>query len=192
MRTVIPKNAVLVPKDADKVFEGIIFDIYQWQQKLFDGSYKTFEMAKRPDTIVVIAIKYDKVIVLDQKQPGTNRYYDFPSGRHDDESETELDAAKRELLEETGLEFANWRLVYAYQRNMRLEQIYYLYIATDLLKQSQPARDPGEDIKILELSYDEALQKINSPISDVLADERMIFEKAGSIQGLLNLPEYKS
>jgi len=35
---------------AQRVFKGIIFDVYQWKQKMFDGSQGIFEMLKRPDT----------------------------------------------------------------------------------------------------------------------------------------------
>lgn len=192
MRTVIPKNAKLIPKESSRVFKGILFEVYQWQQKMFDGSYKTFEMAKRPDTVVIIAVKDDKIILLDQQQPGAKRYYDLPSGRHDDKNETELEAAKRELLEETGLRFKNWRVVYAYQRNMRIEQFFYLFLAYGLVEQVKPMNDSGEDIKVMELDYDKALSIIDSPSSDILSEERRIIERAGSIEGLLNLPEYKT
>lgn len=33
MRTVIPRNAKLVPPEAKRVFKGIIYDVYHWQQK---------------------------------------------------------------------------------------------------------------------------------------------------------------
>ncbi len=36
-----------IPPNAKRVFKGIIFDVYQWQQKMFDGSKETFEMLKR-------------------------------------------------------------------------------------------------------------------------------------------------
>ncbi len=45
-----------LPKNAECVFEGITFSIYQWEQKLFDGETAIFEKAKRNNTIDVIAI----------------------------------------------------------------------------------------------------------------------------------------
>ena len=95
MREFIPKNARLVPTKAEKVFHGEIYDVYQWPQKLFDGSTATFEMVSRPDTVKVIAVKNDKIVIVKQRQPTLDWYYDFPSGRHDDTQETELEAAKR-------------------------------------------------------------------------------------------------
>jgi len=33
MKKTIPADAVLVPDDAKRVFNGMIFDVYQWPQK---------------------------------------------------------------------------------------------------------------------------------------------------------------
>lgn len=38
-----------IPPNAQRVFSGKIFDVYQWPQPLFDGSIATFEVAKRLD-----------------------------------------------------------------------------------------------------------------------------------------------
>ncbi|MEI7603954.1 MAG: hypothetical protein WCJ19_02970 [bacterium] len=45
-----------IPEDAVKVFSGVIFDVYQWQQLQFDGTYATFEKIKRNDVALVIPI----------------------------------------------------------------------------------------------------------------------------------------
>jgi len=31
-----------IPKDAKLVFKGKIFDVYQWQQKVYDGTTVTY------------------------------------------------------------------------------------------------------------------------------------------------------
>ena len=36
-----------IPKNATKVFSGKTFDVYQWEQEMFDGSKKIFEKLKR-------------------------------------------------------------------------------------------------------------------------------------------------
>ena len=45
-----------LPENAKLVFKGIIHDIYQWEQEMFDGSKATFERIRRPDTTAVIAV----------------------------------------------------------------------------------------------------------------------------------------
>lgn len=54
---VLPKGARLIPREAELVFRGEIYKVYQWPQKMPDGSVKTFEMLRRPDTVMVIALE---------------------------------------------------------------------------------------------------------------------------------------
>ncbi len=151
---IIPKGAHLIPKEAECVFKGIIFDVYQWDQELYDGSYETFEMLKRPDTVSIAAIREDKVVVLKESQPGRDEFIGFPGGRAD-RGEIPIDAAKRELLEETGMKFSNWKLLDVIQPQSKIEWFMYSYLATDFESQEAPAQDPGEKIELMELTFDE-------------------------------------
>ena len=66
----LPEDAVLIPNDATRMFQGVVFGVYQWQQEMFDGSHKTFEMLKRPDSVTVLAFDdQGRVITLDETQP---------------------------------------------------------------------------------------------------------------------------
>ena len=100
MREYIPKSAKTIPDNAEMVFRGVIFDVYQWPQTMFDGSTETFEMLRRPDTVKIIAIKGDKIIIIKQRQPRKDWFYTYPGGRIDPTDRNELAAAKRELREE--------------------------------------------------------------------------------------------
>jgi ADP-ribose pyrophosphatase len=190
MRTFIPEGAHLVPPQAELVFHGEIFDIYQWQQKMFDGSYATFEMAKRPDTANILAIRDDKILIISDEQPNRKAKLSLPGGRHDRDDETELDAAKRELLEETGLTFRNWRLVDAYEpitATHKVEWLLYLFIATDFESETEPHLDAGEKIEMQYLTYDELMDLIDHGDAGYLTSLRDLLIKAGSIEGLKNL-----
>ena len=66
MQKVIPETAVLVPSQAEKVFTGQIFDVYQWQQTLFDNSQAMFEMLKRPDTVFTICIVDGRIVIIER------------------------------------------------------------------------------------------------------------------------------
>ena len=48
-----PQSKQPIPANAKKVFHGVIFDVYQWEQEMFDGTKEIFEKLKRPDTVVV-------------------------------------------------------------------------------------------------------------------------------------------
>ncbi len=49
----IPKG---LPQNAKCVFEGILFDTWQWEQELFDGSFTTFEAIVRIGSTQIILI----------------------------------------------------------------------------------------------------------------------------------------
>lgn len=55
-----------IPPSAKKVFSGQIYDIYQWQQKMFDGSIETFEAAQRENVVTIIPIIDDTILVQDE------------------------------------------------------------------------------------------------------------------------------
>lgn len=189
MRTIIPKNAKLVPENAENVFKGEIFDVYQWQQEMFDGSFETFEMLKRPDTIKVIAIRDNKIIICEEQQPNTDVFFDVPSGRHDIESESELDAAKRELLEETGMTFGSWKLVAVEQPHTKIDWFVYTFLATDFISQTNQNLDAGEKITIHLKSFEEVLKLADDPRNRYIPID--ILTEAKSTAGLRNLPQYR-
>ena len=189
MRTVIPKDANLIPNNAELMFKGIIYDTYHFKQKMFDSSYKTYEMLKRADTVLVIAIVDEKIVIINQKQSGhASSYIDIPGGRHDIESETELDSAKRELLEETGLTFSSWRLIDAWQPASHIDRLIYVFLAQDLLSKQEPNLDSGEKIYVKYLEFD----KVKSLTKNRNARSMPIhiFDKANSLEELKNFPNF--
>lgn len=188
MRTIIPPDAKLIPENAQRVFKGKIFDVYQWQQEMFDGSFEIFEMLKRPDTIKVIAIKDNQIVIIQEQQPNTDTFIDVPSGRHDVESENELQAAQRELLEETGMTFQNWKLIKIEQPYNKMDWFVYFFIATDFVSQTDQKLDTGEKISISLESFVNVIELANDPKSRYLPLD--VLRKAGSIEGLVNFPEY--
>lgn len=185
MNKVIPEDANLIPKTAERVFKGKIFEVWQWPQKMYDGTTETFEMLKRPDTVVVIAIEDEKIVITRQSQPNLkNEFMDFPGGRAD-EGETPLEAAKREMLEETGMSFKNWKLIDIIQPLQKVEWFIYTYVATDFENQSETKHDAGEKIEVLNMTF-EGIKKIDSEIARF---DQGIFSKYANIAELINSPE---
>ncbi|MGE3769833.1 MAG: NUDIX hydrolase [Bdellovibrionales bacterium] len=148
-----------IPPHATRVFKGIIFDIYQWQQEMYDGSTRTFEAAKRYPTIEIIVLDGDDIIFSKQEQPGIPEYYSFLGGRGE-EGETPLETAKRELLEEAGLECDTWHEFRQYPFPGKLEWVVYLFIASGCRKVAEPALDGGEILQLQRMPLKEFLQTI--------------------------------
>ncbi|TSA44612.1 NUDIX domain-containing protein, partial [bacterium] len=104
------KKGKNIPAKAKRVFRGVIFDVWQWKQKMFDGSVEIFEKLRRPDTVNVIPVIGNKIMILKQRQPDWKKEKTSLAGGRIDEGEKPLAAAKRELLEETGYASKNWTL----------------------------------------------------------------------------------
>ncbi len=189
MKKIIPGDANLIPLNASKVFEGKIFDVYQWPQVMFDGSTATFEMLRRPDTVTVIPIIEDNVLIIEDDQPHIGKNLSFPGGRVDGTDVSTLEAARRELKEEIGYEFDNWKLVNVTQPHGKLEWFIYSYIAWNGRKTDDPHPDAGERIELKTLPFDEAKNFVITR-SGYLGESMEIFDKVSNVQELTQLPEF--
>lgn len=188
MKKLVPKDAILLPENATCVFTGEIFDVYQWPQRIFDGSTETFEMLRRFDTIQVIAVKDGKLVLIKDEQPGRPAQVFPPRGRVDSDDASWLEAAKREMLEETGMTFQNWRLVEVIQPAAKIEWFVATFVATDFLKQDQQKLDGGERITV----WLETVEKIRELTLDgtYVSYLRPFFSRVHSLQDVLALPEF--
>lgn len=142
-----------IPDQAKRVFKGVIFDVYQWEQEMFDGSKATFEMMKRPGTTQVIATVGDKIFMAHESQPTKPDFFSLPGGRLE-EGEEPLAGAKRELLEESGLESDDWELYKMYEPVHKLDWQVHAYIARNCRKVAEPKLDSGEKIAIEAMDFD--------------------------------------
>jgi ADP-ribose pyrophosphatase len=158
----LPKNAVLIPKTAKKVFSGFMFDTYQWKQKMYDGSFATFEMLRRPDTVEVLAVIDGKVLITEESQPNLSfSSYSVPGGRVEP-GEDVLSAIKRETLEETGMEFKSWKMVFIEQPARKIEWFVYVFVATGLISKNKPVLDSGEKIQLKTLDLADVIQMVKT------------------------------
>lgn len=189
MQKVIPEDAVLIPDEAERAFAGMIFDVYQWPQKLFDGSEHRFEMLKRPDTVTAICVVEDKILVVNDEQPHLGARQSFPGGRVDESDDNVEGAARREILEETGYTFQNWRLVKVWQPYRKMEWFVYVLLAWDVSGQQAPHLDAGEKISFKALPFDELKALVMKRVG-YLGESAPLFESIEGLDQLLALPEF--
>jgi len=150
-----PKSKQPLPEHARKVFAGVMFDVYQWEQEMFDGTKQTFEKLKRQDTVVVFAIQDNgKIILTKQTQPNKEPFIGAAGGRVNPGEEI-LDAAKRELLEETGYEAGEFTLWKALQPVGKIEWAVYIFVARKLNKRMEISPDAGEKIELIMVDFSE-------------------------------------
>lgn len=153
-----PKSSQPIPENAKQSFKGVLFDVYQWEQELFDGTKKIFEKVKRPDTVVVFPVLPDgKIILTKQEQPGREPFIAATGGMVD-EGEDILTAAKRELLEESGYEAEEFILWDSQHPSAKIDYVVYTFIAKGLKKVADLHLDAGEKIELMMVTFDELLE----------------------------------
>ena len=179
-----------IPNNAKRVFKGEMFDVYQWEQELYDGSSATFEMLKRQDTAGTIAIVDDKIVILKDEQPHRGMTLTFPSGKVEP-GEDWLTGAKRELLEETGMAFADWKLIYVQNNIPRMEYSNLYYLAQNLTSRGEQKPDPGEKIEVILKDFDE-VKKLCDDENEYVRFAKPVFDRVNSLEELVALPEYDS
>ncbi|MEK7650014.1 MAG: NUDIX hydrolase [Patescibacteria group bacterium] len=168
-----PKSQQPIPDHAKQVFKGVIFDVYQWEQELFDGSKAIFEKLKRPDTVVIFPILPDgKILLTEQKQPGKDPFIAATGGRVD-EGEEVMAAAKRELLEESGYEAEEYVLWDVQHPTSKIDWVVYTFIARGLKKVSDLNLDAGEKIILKPVAFDEFL---DIGTSGLFAEKEIVFK----------------
>jgi ADP-ribose pyrophosphatase len=144
-----------IPEHAKLVFHGVLFDVYQWEQKMFDGSMQTFEKLTRHDTAnAIVATADGKIVMTKQEQPGMRPVMGLPGGKVDT-GEEPLATAKRELLEETGYEATDWSLWLTLHPFEKINYTSYSYVARDARQVREPAKDEGEKTQLQFLTFDQ-------------------------------------
>jgi len=92
-------------------YEGRLSSVLEEEFRFDDGTTTTREVITHPGAVVMLA--HDERSVYMVRQPreavGEERLLELPAGKLDVEGESQLEAAKRELVEEVGLRAERWR-----------------------------------------------------------------------------------
>lgn len=152
-----PRSSQPVPEHAELVFSGKMFNVFQWEQEMFDGTTETFEKVVRHfDTVNIIPVTdTGKILIAEEQQPGTDAFISLLGGRLDS-GEDPFTGTKRELREEAGYEADELIVWNAYQpAGSKVEWAVYNFIAKGCRKVGEQILDPGERITIREVDFDD-------------------------------------
>lgn len=150
----------VVPDSARLVFEGDIFDTYQWDQTLYDGSTKIFEKVVRNDTAVIYPVLPDgKILLIKDSQPQRDTIITAPSGRLE-EGEKPDEAILRELLEEAGYMPETLVPFYTIQPYEKIDWVVNVFIGKNCKKVQEPLIQAGERIELYPVTLEEMFKTI--------------------------------
>jgi len=122
------------------------------------------EIVEHPGAVAIVAHDDERLFMVRQpREPvGEESLLELPAGKLDREGETPLETAKRELVEEVGIEAAEWReLKRLYTSPGFSDEQVHLFVATGLTE-VDPQPSEGERIEIVEVSLTELDEAIES------------------------------
>ena len=134
--------------DSESVYEGKLLKVFKDNVTLPDGKVTTREYIKHFGAVCIVALD-DKMNVAIEHQfryPFHREIIEIPAGKLDYANEDPLEAAKRELREETGITAANFEFLGdIYPSVAYTTEVIHMYLATGL---SLGERELDEDERI--------------------------------------------
>ncbi len=130
--------------EAHVVYEAKVATIMKGTFRHEDGETSEREWAEMAGAVGIVAHDGERLWLVRQPREATGEpdLLELPAGRLDEEGETPLDTAKRELAEEIGKAAGSWEhLVTFYTTPGFTNEQCHLFLATDLRD------DPGHEIE---------------------------------------------
>ncbi|WP_068278346.1 NUDIX domain-containing protein [Aldersonia kunmingensis] len=158
----VPGTHVFDTVGSETLYEGAIIALRRDQVVMPDGHPAAREVVEHYGAVAVAAIdESDRLVLVRQyRHPVGARLLELPAGLLDSPGEDPLDAAKRELAEETGLAACTWSVLVDIALSPGFtDEALRIYLAEDLTEIERP--EPEHEEIDLEL--------VRMPLADVVA-----------------------
>ncbi|AZH30036.1 MULTISPECIES: NUDIX hydrolase [Paenibacillus] len=138
------------------IFEGKVITVQVDTVELPDGSTGKREIVKHPGAVAVLALHEGKMLVVDQYRQAMGRCeVEIPAGKLE-QGEDPMEAAGRELREETGYTAKSLKLLHSFYTSPGFaDEIIHLYVAEDL-ERGEMEPDEDEFLELFEVTLEEA------------------------------------
>jgi ADP-ribose pyrophosphatase len=146
------------------IYNGRIIDVYYDDVELSDGTKTIREVVAHEEGAAIVAVNDEQEIILVKqfRYPVGKDMVELPAGLID-EGETPLEAAKRELKEETGYVANEWiHLISTYSSPGWQDEKVHIFAARDLRHVSEQSLDGDEELTFYKEAFDDILEKVNS------------------------------
>lgn len=148
--------------DSEQVFDGLLLDVRRDRVRLPNGGESVREYIVHPGAVVIVGVLDDGSLLFENqfRYPLGRNFLELPAGKIDP-GEDIFTTARRELLEETGHEAAEWRHLGVMHpcigySNERIE----IFLACGLRKVAEPSLDDNEFLDVLTMTLPEVLAAV--------------------------------
>ena len=145
----------------EEIFDGKILHLVKDQVELPNGHRSVREMIDHVGAVCVVPVTEDGQVYVERqfRYPLGRVITEIPAGKLDSDEEDILEAAKRELKEETGLTAGKWtRLGLFFPAAAYTDEVITMFLAEDLRQEKQ------------ELDEDEFLDVRKVPLTQLVED----------------------
>jgi ADP-ribose pyrophosphatase len=143
---------------SETIYEGGFFTVASERFRHEDGEEATRDIVHHPGAVGVVVLDGDELWFVRQPREaiGSPDFLEIPAGKLDEEGESPLDTAKRELAEEIGKQAAEWEPLGAFYTSPGFsdEQV-HLFLATaisDVEERPEVEHDERIDIEVRPLA----------------------------------------
>jgi 8-oxo-dGTP pyrophosphatase MutT (NUDIX family) len=137
--------------DEETVYAGKIVDVKRETFRYADGKTAEREIVEHPGAVAAVACDDEHVWLVRQPREavGAPSLLELPAGKLDVDGEAPLDAMKRELVEEIGMEADEWRELKRFYTSpgFAREEV-WVFLATGL-RDVDHEPDPEERIEVV-------------------------------------------
>lgn len=148
-------------KKENRIFSGILLNLNKDIVELDNGSSQIREYIKTNDASCCVALDKDNNIILVKQYRYAQRkeLIELPAGKID-KGESPIEAAKRELLEETGFISNEWEEMGFFYPATYSTQKLYMFLARNVIWKKDLNLDEGEFLSVLKVPYNYFLKEV--------------------------------
>jgi ADP-ribose pyrophosphatase len=147
-----------------KTHDGLTISVRVDEIRYEDGATSEREVVEHPGAVAIVAHDERRFFMVRQPREPVEEdsLLELPAGKLDVPGEKPIDCAKRELVEEVGIEAAEWReLKRIYTSPGFTDEVVHVFVATGLTR-VEPKPGEGERIEIVEVPLDELDEAIEA------------------------------
>jgi 8-oxo-dGTP pyrophosphatase MutT (NUDIX family) len=136
--------------NSSEVWKGQMLAVHEDRFEYDDGEEVTREVVYHPGAVAIVAHDGECLHLVAHAREAVDEpdLLELPAGKIDEEGESPLDTAKRELAEEIGLSAHTWEhLTTCYSSPGFTNEAIHVYLATDL-HEAEGERDEGERMEL--------------------------------------------
>ena len=147
---------------SEEIFHGKLLHVFSDTVELPNGALAIREYIRHVGAVCMVAVTDDRKIIMERqyRYPHGKVVVEIPAGKLDSFSEDRLEAAKRELKEETGITADNWQSLGDFIPTPAYTQEFVtMYLATGL-HSGETHLDDEEFLEVFEMPMDEVVDEI--------------------------------